>query len=82
MTELGEQFISALADQGYGVVVTDEDVIVLTSDRRGRHHIPVTIFHEPELEILLRLAIVAFAALDGEFIWPWPPTGGARPGMN
>lgn len=82
MTELGERFLLALADQGYGLVITVEDVIVLSSDRRTRHHIPVVLFDEPELELLLRVAIVAFAATDGQFHWSWPESGEGAPGRS
>jgi hypothetical protein len=81
MTELGERFLLALADQGYGLVITEEDVIILGSDRKTRHHIPVELFEEPELDLLLRVAIVAFGLTDPGFVWGGE-AGGREPGRN
>ena len=82
MTGLGERLIAALVDQGYAVVVTDEDVVVLLSDKRQRHHIPRVLLDDPALEVFLQVAIAAIEVKDPRFIWPWPPQGGPRPGLN
>ncbi len=80
MTELGEQFLLALAEQGYGIVVTDEDVIVLSPDRSRTHFMPVEMFREPALEPILALAIASFVALE-PFNW-FLGEGGGEPGRN
>ncbi len=67
MTELGDKFLLALADQGYGIVVTDEDLIILEASHRERHHVPVILLDNPQYEFLLVAAIEAFAQLDGRF---------------
>jgi len=80
VTELGEQFILALADQGWGVIPTDEDVVVLSPDRRYRFHIPGVLFEDPGLELLLEVVIGGFI-LDFGFRWPYGDHG-ESPGMN
>lgn len=70
MSELGDQFLLTLADQGYGLAVTTEDVIILMSNRRDRWAVPKDLLEEPTLEPMLRLAIANFAAVDGRFVWP------------
>jgi hypothetical protein len=67
MTELGEKFLAALADQGYGFVFTDEDLVILGANHRSRHHVPVIILEQPVYEFLLVAAIRGFAELDGRF---------------
>lgn len=70
MSDLGDQFLLALADQGYGLVVTTEDVIILLSDQQSRFHLPRVVLDEEDLEPLLRLSIASFAAVDERFVWP------------
>lgn len=77
MSELGDRFLLALADQGYGLVATSEDMIILMSDHVSRFAVPQVILEDEPLEPLLRLAIASFAVTDGRFIWP-PPTGTGR----
>lgn len=67
MTELGDKFLLALADQGYGIVFTGEDLTILEASHRDRHHIPVILLDEPRYEFLLVAAIEAFAQFDGRF---------------
>ncbi|MHA6626930.1 hypothetical protein ACU61A_15955 [Pseudonocardia sichuanensis] len=77
MTELGERFLLALRDQGYGVIITDEDVVIVSEDRKRLHHVPRPLFEDDPLsDALLRLAILGFIAGEPEFVWTWPGQGG------
>jgi hypothetical protein len=67
VTELGEKFLAALVDQGYGFVFTDEDLRILGANHRSQHHVPVVILEQAVYEFLLVAAIRAFAELDGRF---------------
>lgn len=84
MTELGERFLAALADQGYGIVFDENDLIILSADMVRRHHVPVVILEEPELELLLKMAILGFSDWDGRFYLGWltEGEGGHKPGRN
>lgn len=67
MTDLGEQVLVALADQGYGLAITEEEVTILTPDRRRLHRIPTAWFERNarhHLESLI-LLVVGLEVLEG-----------------
>ncbi|GAA0897777.1 hypothetical protein [Pseudonocardia zijingensis] len=58
MTDFGEQVLVALADQGFGLTITEEEVTILTPDGRRKHRIPAAYFERNAREHLASLIVV------------------------
>lgn len=75
MSELGDQFLLALADQGYGLVITTEDVRILMKSKRDIWSLPLDLVEQEWMVPILMDNIKNFIEADGEF--RWPPQAGA-----
>jgi hypothetical protein len=67
VTDLGEQVLAALADQGFGLTITEEEVTILSLDRRRKHRVPTAMFQRNSryhLETLIML-VVGLQVLEG-----------------
>lgn len=67
MTDLGEQVLVALADQGFAVLVSDEEVRILSLDRRRLHVLPADPFlRNGKVHVTtLRLIVTGLEYLEG-----------------
>ena len=73
MSELGERFIAALQEQGFGLVLASEDLVIVSPDGRTVHHLPRVVLEGDDLvsDALLRLAILGFTDVNRQFHWDW-----------
>lgn len=67
MTELAEQVVKALREQGFEVEITETEVHILTPDRRRKHILPAAFFQRNarrHTETLI-IAVIALEMLEG-----------------
>lgn len=79
MTELGEQLVLALRTQGFGITFEDGDMVVVSSDKRHRHHVPMELLEDPRLTFVLAGVI---GILEEDLGLRWDLDEHGDPGLN
>jgi hypothetical protein len=67
VTDFGDQVLAALAEQGFGLTITEEEVTILSLDRRRIHRIPAAYFERNARVYLesLTVVVVGLQVLEG-----------------
>jgi len=76
MTKLGTRILTAMRDQGWLVVVREDDdgveYLHTISTLGGERLVPTKLLKDESLERKLRIILMAWIVVDGLW-WPWPP---------
>lgn len=80
MTELGEQFILALIEQGFAISFTPDDMVVSAPQGLLVAYVPRVLLEDSQLDLLLAIVIERFVE-DLGLRWQLDD-GKGRPGLN
>lgn len=72
MDDLGEAILVALADQGFGIVITEEDVRIWSRDRLRLYIFPEAPFNRNAYVYRLTLEVIVIGLMDREGFVPPP----------